>query len=232
MFVYIVYVICSDLFLFGVLLTISFFFIADRCCSVLYCLFFFFFKQKTAYEMRISDWSSDVCSSDLRQFGADGGSGGGEGGDAGRDAERNADRFQPPKLLAHGRPDGQVAGMKARSVMPRLMGIDDDGDDLVQGERRRVDDPCPRRTMIEQGGGHQRSGLETDRSTRDQGAPAQGEEVGRAGTGADELNGHGAELSARAQLAKRSEEKARGARRRPFCVSAASAVASATMPAP
>src|SRR3546814_4763552 len=29
---------------------------------------FFFFKQKTAYEMRISDWSSDVCSSDLRQL--------------------------------------------------------------------------------------------------------------------------------------------------------------------
>src|SRR3546814_2191913 len=28
-------------------------------------LFFFFFKQKTAYEVRISDWSSDVCSSDL-----------------------------------------------------------------------------------------------------------------------------------------------------------------------
>src|SRR3546814_21030038 len=28
---------------------------------------FFFFKQKTAYEMRISDWSSDVCSSDLRK---------------------------------------------------------------------------------------------------------------------------------------------------------------------
>src|SRR3546814_4575524 len=27
---------------------------------------FFFFKQKTAYELRISDWSSDVCSSDLR----------------------------------------------------------------------------------------------------------------------------------------------------------------------
>src|SRR3546814_9827394 len=28
-------------------------------------IMFFFFKQKTAYEMRISDWSSDVCSSDL-----------------------------------------------------------------------------------------------------------------------------------------------------------------------
>src|SRR3546814_2127459 len=29
-------------------------------------MLFFFFKQKTAYEMRISDWSSDVCSSDLQ----------------------------------------------------------------------------------------------------------------------------------------------------------------------
>src|SRR3546814_1124441 len=31
----------------------------------MYLCLFFFFKQKTAYEMRISDWSSDVCSSDL-----------------------------------------------------------------------------------------------------------------------------------------------------------------------
>src|SRR3546814_8320951 len=38
------------------------------CKTLLYvCWFlFFFFKQKTAYEMRISDWSSDVCSSDLQ----------------------------------------------------------------------------------------------------------------------------------------------------------------------
>src|SRR3546814_15937422 len=33
----------------------------------IYRLLFFFFKQKTAYEMRISDWSSDVCSSDLEK---------------------------------------------------------------------------------------------------------------------------------------------------------------------
>src|SRR3546814_2111165 len=52
--------------------------ISDRVLYYLYCyvdrvllflcflvIFFFFFKQKTAYEMRISDWSSDVCSSDL-----------------------------------------------------------------------------------------------------------------------------------------------------------------------
>src|SRR3546814_2765299 len=38
------------------------------CSTPLRCTLFssfFFFKQKTAYEMRISDWSSDVCSSDL-----------------------------------------------------------------------------------------------------------------------------------------------------------------------
>src|SRR3546814_1931320 len=35
-------------------------------------MFFFFFKQKTAYEMRISDWSSDVCSSDLATLKAKG----------------------------------------------------------------------------------------------------------------------------------------------------------------
>src|SRR3546814_1449637 len=37
---------------------------------MLFCFvfFFFFFKHKTAYEMRISDWSSDVCSSDLDDF--------------------------------------------------------------------------------------------------------------------------------------------------------------------
>src|SRR3546814_10625687 len=36
-------------------------------CSAIYYLFFFF-KQKSAYELRISDWSSDVCSSDLGSF--------------------------------------------------------------------------------------------------------------------------------------------------------------------
>src|SRR3546814_8726012 len=35
------------------------------CCSRCCVICFFFFKPSTAYEMRISDWSSDVCSSDL-----------------------------------------------------------------------------------------------------------------------------------------------------------------------
>src|SRR3546814_5178286 len=38
-------------------------------------LYFFFFKQKTAYDMRISDWSSDVCSSDLLSIPSMGASG-------------------------------------------------------------------------------------------------------------------------------------------------------------
>src|SRR3546814_10240907 len=38
-------------------------------------ILFFFFKQKTAYEMRISDWSSDVCSSDLNNGHSNDGSG-------------------------------------------------------------------------------------------------------------------------------------------------------------
>src|SRR3546814_11045014 len=49
----------------------DFFCIFSVCLMCLFMFFlrlFFFFKQKTAYEMRISDWSSDVCSSDL--FGA------------------------------------------------------------------------------------------------------------------------------------------------------------------
>src|SRR3546814_5562361 len=39
----------------------------DVCFGLVTPVFFFFFKQKTAYEMRISDWSSDVCSSDLNK---------------------------------------------------------------------------------------------------------------------------------------------------------------------
>src|SRR3546814_1892475 len=46
------------------------------CIDIIVCIgffdvfLFFFFNQKTAYDMRISDWSSDVCSSDLSMTGA------------------------------------------------------------------------------------------------------------------------------------------------------------------
>src|SRR3546814_7912728 len=49
---------------FSILIIVCFSDQHNRCFTI----FFFFFKQKTAYEMRISHWSSDVCSSDLFRF--------------------------------------------------------------------------------------------------------------------------------------------------------------------
>src|SRR3546814_4362927 len=60
--------------------------------------FFFFFKQKTAYEMRISDWSSDVCSSDLTA-----------------DSAESADRRAAQRLLAD-LVDAALAGGNAIEV--------------------------------------------------------------------------------------------------------------------
>src|SRR3546814_9828504 len=51
------------------MLVLAFSYLIVRFGVRVYSLGFFLFKQKTAYEMRISDWSSDVCSSDLRQVG-------------------------------------------------------------------------------------------------------------------------------------------------------------------
>src|SRR3546814_4209412 len=50
-----------------VYLVFSFYHLSSVFTMILCLSIFFFFKQKTAYEMRISDWSSDVCSSDLHQ---------------------------------------------------------------------------------------------------------------------------------------------------------------------
>src|SRR3546814_1163232 len=69
--------------------------------SELMFLLFFFFKQKTAYEMRISDWSSDVCSSDLPGRGTD-------GGVARRNRrDRLSDRLGQPRPLHRAPPGGQ-----------------------------------------------------------------------------------------------------------------------------
>src|SRR3546814_9552964 len=66
--------------------------------EILLCVFYFF-KQKTAYEMRISDWSSDVCSSDLI-------------------VDEDPDRAEPLDRLRHG----------ARAIgLPREIGHDADG---------------------------------------------------------------------------------------------------------
>src|SRR3546814_17417338 len=62
---------------------------------------FFFFKQKTAYEMRISDWSSDVCSSDLRRGG------------------RRRSRPRRAQHLPHSRESGGTGLFRHRPASPR-----------------------------------------------------------------------------------------------------------------
>src|SRR3546814_1627990 len=85
--------------------------------------FFFFFKQKTAYEMRISDWSSDVCSSDLSLI-----------------------EIETSRLEGHFigdpqsyRPEGELPALKARDPIPALR------DRLMRegrSEERRVGKEC------------------------------------------------------------------------------------------
>src|SRR3546814_1089336 len=83
---------------------------------VLVCCFVFFFKQKTAYEMRISDWSSDVCSSDLPL----GGSG-----------------AQPVRRGDHG-----PGHPRARGAHPRCDGVGGGDPERSRSEERRVGKEC------------------------------------------------------------------------------------------
>src|SRR3546814_7558176 len=82
---------------------------------------FFFFKQKTAYEMRISDWSSDVCSSDL--LSGPGLQPGRPGDDLGPGIEENP---------AFGRRDQRRAFVVG----------DADGEGATRSEERRVGKEC------------------------------------------------------------------------------------------
>src|SRR3546814_4537931 len=87
-------------------------------------LLLFFFKQKTAYELRISDWSSDVCSSDLARHGlldhADGartarpGPRGGPGRAVRQRDDPAAHDRHPHRqpALRRGRPDHRAAGLR------------------------------------------------------------------------------------------------------------------------
>src|SRR3546814_12816049 len=96
--------------------------------------YFFFFKQKTAYEMRISDWSSDVCSSDL--------------GFPIVLAQLHADERLQPQADALGLEFGPVAGDHAVELQPlypsqtgRWRQVDPSGE-VGRKEERRVGKEC------------------------------------------------------------------------------------------
>ena len=80
--------------------------------------------------------------------------------------------------------------MEPGDVLAPCGRLDAELHDRVEIERRGIDDSRARRAMIEQRSGHERAGVEADGRTRDEIAPAQGDEVGRARSGADEMNRH------------------------------------------
>src|SRR3546814_3361604 len=89
----------------------------------LFSVLFFFFKQKTAYEMRISDWSADVCSSDLRDQ------------PQGQPRHRQA----PSEAVGQDRPEG--AGCHGPGAADQLLAAEL-GEQIVRSEERRVGKAC------------------------------------------------------------------------------------------
>src|SRR3546814_5549946 len=81
----------------------------------------FFFKQKTAYEMRISDWSSDVCSSDLPQ--------------------RTA-LFSQVRISGHSNRCRQCLPMLQCVVMPEWSPLSGEATTAFRSEERRVGKEC------------------------------------------------------------------------------------------
>src|SRR3546814_6402198 len=77
------------------------------------CICFCVFKQKTAYEMRISDWSSDVCSSDLSPY------------------DNLAKRAYPAMFIGTGLWDSQVQYWEPAKYVARLRDVDSGGQTIV-----------------------------------------------------------------------------------------------------
>src|SRR3546814_6011919 len=99
---------------------------------------FFFFKQKTAYEMRISDWSSDVCSSDLLGASTSTGRCGGL-------SKAGCFSFHPRKLLTTGE-GGMITTnddvLVARLGVLRAHGGTRTEEGMERSEERRVGKEC------------------------------------------------------------------------------------------
>src|SRR3546814_16363137 len=109
-------------------------------CMLLFI--FFCFKQKTAYEMRISDWSSDVCSSDLiANMAVD--AKGDKGGAVTVDFDSPAD---PATVLDWFNGKLGAAGFSLTTKGNGLVGTTDEGKpfrlDLARSEERRVGKEC------------------------------------------------------------------------------------------
>ena len=158
-------------------------------------------RRLTGEQSNTSVVVGDLVLKSLRRL-AERGGGGGEGRHAGRDGVGDAGLIEAAKLLAQGAPDREIAGMQPRHVVAGVGRAPAFVDDLVERHRRGVDDARARRAMLEQRPRHERAGIEADRAARDQVAAAHGDEIGRAGAGADEVDGHRPSPVAMAQVAR------------------------------
>src|SRR3546814_10749821 len=100
--------------------------VCERCVICIKCVGrFFCFKQKTAYEMRISDWSSDVCSSDLNKA---------AGGYVDYDADADRYALAPEQALCMADPGGPVDVPGAYSIVEAAF--------HARSDERRVGKEC------------------------------------------------------------------------------------------
>ena len=126
------------------------------------------------------------------ELGLEGGGGGGEGGNAGRHVIGDAEPVEPAHLLGDGAIERGIAGVDAGHVLALRMGGLDLGDDLVERHGGGVDDAGACGRGLHDLLRHQRAGIEADRAGLDELQPAHRDEVGCAGAGADEMDGHSA----------------------------------------
>ena len=120
--------------------------------------------------------------------------------------------------------------MQPRDVLSRLVRGADLPDDLVEAHRRGIDDSRPRRAVGEDAAMHQRSRVEADRAAAQQFAASKGDQVRRARSGADEMDGHAPSPRATAQVTP--PRAIRVSTSVAFRPAAARAAASETAPSP
>src|SRR3546814_3714872 len=111
----------------------------------MFSFYFFFFKQKTAYEVRISDWSSDVCSSDLerRRPGLrPAGQGKQHAAECGEPARDEAPAAELRRCGGHRRTP--LLALRSHIGVRRRDSDASDGDEIMRSEESRVGKECVR----------------------------------------------------------------------------------------
>src|SRR5262249_51798119 len=115
---------------------------------------------------------------------------------------RNAVALEPADLLGDGAEYGQIARLKPRHVLSGGMGRYAFGFDVVERQRRSVDQSSPGRTISQQVRRDDRTGIETDRALPEQVAATDRNKICGAWTSADEVHAHDRSLlTASAQVA-------------------------------